>query len=289
MTAAPLRYDHEPTEPPIRILTPEDVRPHLDGVAAFLGGAANVVMQLSHPPVGYGVLESPVESGSVMVHPLKRLRTTLTYLAVAWMGTEEDRRAYREAVNGSHRPIHSEPGAAVKYNAFDPKLQLWVAACLYWGFDDLYTRMRGPMEPALAEAFYQYSARLGTTLQMRPEMWPADRSAFYRYWEDNLTQRTIDEPVRRYFDDLIDLRMLHPVPRRIFGRLHRFGVTALLPPHLRDQMGMTWTERDERRYTRILRAISFVWVRLPPPLRRFPFNYYLLDMRIRRRLGRPLV
>ncbi|MBF6327328.1 oxygenase MpaB family protein [Nocardia transvalensis] len=287
---APLRVpEYEPTPSAIEPLTPEKVREHLDGIAAFLGGAANVVMQLSHPPVGYGVLESPVDSGKVTLHPIKRLRTTLTYLAVAWMGTEEDRKAYREAVNASHRPIRSKPGSPVKYNAFDPKLQLWVAACLYWGIDDLYTRMRGPMEPELAEAFYRYSARLGTTLQMRPEMWPADRAAFYRYWEENLAQRTIDEPVRRYFNDLIDLKMLSPVPRFVFARIHRFGVTALLPQHLRDQMGMTWTDRDERRYLAILRAVSFVWVRMPTVIRVFPFNYLLFDLRMRRRFGLALV
>ncbi|WP_280271741.1 oxygenase MpaB family protein [Nocardia wallacei] len=288
MTAALRDTGHEPNHPE-STLTPETVRDHIDGIAAFLGGAANVIMQLSHPPVGYGVLESTVDSGKVTLHPLKRLRTTLTYLAVAWMGTDQDRAAYREAVNGSHRPVHSEPGAPLKYNAFDPKLQLWVAACLYWGVDDLYTRMRGPMEPELAEEFYRYSARLGTTLQMRPEMWPADRAAFFRYWDENLAQRTIDEPVRRYFDDLIDLRMTPRPIQVVFGRFHRFTVTALLPQHLRDEMGMTWTARDERRFRLVLRAVSAVWTRLPGVIRAAPLNTYLADMRLRRRLGRPLV
>ncbi|MBO0854138.1 MAG: DUF2236 domain-containing protein, partial [Nocardia sp.] len=242
MTAHLHEADHSP-EPRDAELTPESVREHLDGVAAFLGGAANVIMQLSLPPVGYGVLESPVDSGAVTVHPLKRLRTTLTYLAVAWMGTEEDRIAYREAVNTSHRPIHSKPGAAVRYNAFDPNLQLWVAACLYWGVDDLYTRMRGPMDPEFAERFYQYSARLGTTLQMRREMWPATRADFYRYWETNLATKSIDGPMRDYFNDLIDLRMIPKPLQWVFSRFHRFTVTALLPQHLRDEMGMEWTDR----------------------------------------------
>ncbi|WP_280265889.1 oxygenase MpaB family protein [Nocardia wallacei] len=288
MTAAVRATDHEPTVPE-STLTPDTVRDHIDGIAAFLGGAANVIMQLSHPPVGYGVLESPVDSGKVTLHPIKRLRTTLTYLAVAWMGNEEDRKAYRDAVNVSHRPIRSNADSPVKYNAFDPKLQLWVAACLYWGVDDLYTRMRGPMDPELAEDFYRYSARLGTTLQMRPEMWPATRAEFFRYWEENLAQRTIDQPVRDYFNDLIDLKMLARPVRFVFGRFHRFAVTALLPQHLRDEMGMTWTARDERRFTLVLKAISAVWTRLPAVIRAAPLNTYLFDMRMRRRFGKPLV
>ncbi len=60
-----------------------DVRPYLDGVGAVLAGTANVIMQLALAPVGYGVLESTVESGQVTLHPVKRARTTFAYLAVA--------------------------------------------------------------------------------------------------------------------------------------------------------------------------------------------------------------
>ena len=55
--------------------------------AAALLPAANVIMQLASPGVGYGVLESPVDSGNVYEHPFKRARTTGTYLAAATMGT----------------------------------------------------------------------------------------------------------------------------------------------------------------------------------------------------------
>ncbi len=63
--------------------------------AATLLPAANVIMQLSLPGVGYGVLESPVDSGNVYKHPFKRARTTGTYLAVATIGTESDRALIR--------------------------------------------------------------------------------------------------------------------------------------------------------------------------------------------------
>ncbi|CAM3339813.1 hypothetical protein BHQ20_28140 [Mycobacterium intermedium] len=49
---------------------------------AFAGGPANVIMQLSWPGVGYGVVESKVDSGNILKHPWKRARTTLQYLAL---------------------------------------------------------------------------------------------------------------------------------------------------------------------------------------------------------------
>lgn len=39
---------------------------------ALLAGPANVIMELAMPGVGYGVLESRVESGRLDRHPIKR-------------------------------------------------------------------------------------------------------------------------------------------------------------------------------------------------------------------------
>src|ERR1700684_3074988 len=44
--------------------------------AAALLHAANVFMQLSLPGVGYGVLESAVDSGNVLQHPLNCARSS---------------------------------------------------------------------------------------------------------------------------------------------------------------------------------------------------------------------
>ena len=105
--------------------------------ASMLMPASNVIMQLSAPGVGYGVLESPVDSGNVYKHPFKRARTTGTYLAVATIGTDADRRLIRAAVDTAHRQVHST-ARPVSYRAMDPKLRLWVAACLYRYYVDAH-------------------------------------------------------------------------------------------------------------------------------------------------------
>jgi len=287
--------------PPLRANTPEtpitcrygtvddfEIDEFLSGVAAFLGGTANVIMQLSLRPVGYGVMESTVDSGRIDVHPWKRLRTTLTYLAVAMMGTDEDGAAYRAAVDGVHRSVRSEPDAPVEYHAFDPNLQLWVAACLYWGMIDVEQRLHGPLDADTADVLYQYAARLGTTLQMRPDLWPADRTAFQQYWDTNLATRTIDARTRTYLDNLIDLKMVAK-PLRIFAPAQRLFVTSLLPRQLRDEMRMSWSPRQERFANLTLRVIGTVHQRLPKQARLFPLNACLYDMRRRHRRGKPLV
>jgi hypothetical protein len=47
----------------------------------------------------------------------------------------------------------------VRYSAFDPRLQLWVAACLYRGGLDVHTRLHGPLDQATADAIYRECRR----------------------------------------------------------------------------------------------------------------------------------
>ncbi|MFC4125552.1 oxygenase MpaB family protein [Nocardia rhizosphaerae] len=266
-----------------------DIRDYIDGAAAFYGATANVIMQLSLPPVGYGVAESRVHSGSIMRHPVKRTRTTLTYLSVALMGDDADRAAFRTAVNGAHKYVRSTAESPVQYNAFDKNLQLWVAACLYWGSVDVMRRLYGPVPDDIADTFYGYAHHLGTTLQVPREMWPADRAAFDAYWAENLPRTSIDPTIKAYFDRLLDLKMVSPPIRLLFARFHRWFTTGLLPARLRAEMDLTWTERDERRLNRLMRTTGMVSERMPRVIRNFPFNATLADMRRRQRRGKPLI
>ncbi|WP_328644938.1 oxygenase MpaB family protein [Amycolatopsis sp. NBC_00348] len=136
---------------------------------------------------------SKVDSGNLFRHPAKRTRTALTYLAVATMGTDAERAAYRRGVNRAHAQVHSAPDSPVTYDA--------IAAA----------------------------------------------------------------PARRF---------------------HRFVTTGFLPPHFRAEMHLTWTSADQRRFDALLRGVGAV-VRLSPgPLRRFPCNLCLWDLRRRLRTGR---
>ena len=261
----------------------------IDGLGGLLAGTANVIMQLSRPAVGYGVVESKVESGQVTKHPLKRARTTFTYLAVALLGRPDERAAYRHALDGPHSRVRSGPDSPVRYNAFDPELQLWVAACLYWGAVDVAQKFRGPMDDDTAESFYRGAATLGTTLQVRPEMWPADRDAFARYWSSSLEQVNIDSRVRTYLYDLAALRFMPAPIRMLQSRQSLFFTTGFLPPEFREAMRLEWSAADQARFDQVIKALALLSRVLPGPVRRFPINWYLWDFRMRRRLGLRLV
>jgi uncharacterized protein (DUF2236 family) len=263
-------------------------RLYLTGLGALLAGSANVIMQLALPPIGYGVVESRVESGQLTRHPFKRFRTTFTYVAVALLGTDVDRARFGAAVDTVHRHVHSTAASPMPYDARDPRLQLWVAACLYYGTVDLYTRMYGAMDEADADRLYEHAVRYATTLQVPLSMWPADRVEFDRYWASTVDETTIDDDVRTYLSALVVGRHL---PRVLRGR-GRFAIwvtTGFLPQHFRDEMRFAWSADDEARFARFMRGVGTVERLLPLAIRRFPFNTLLWDMRRRVALGRPLV
>ncbi|MFI6167135.1 oxygenase MpaB family protein [Nocardia sp. NPDC051052] len=256
---------------------------------SFAGAAANVAMQMARPGVGYGVAESKVESGSLMRHPWKRARTTTQYLAVAILGTEQERLAYREAVNVAHRQVHSAPGAPVKYNAFDRDLQLWVAACLYIGFEDTYQLLQGRMSDEQAEAFYVSSSTLGTTLQVTEQMWPATRAEFDQYWNKACEQVVIDEFVRDYLNDLLNLRMIHWSLRLPFRNLLKFLTIGFLAPIFREQLQVEWTSTDQRRFEHLFVFVAFVNRFIPRFLRHAGTHSLMADVRRRIRKQKNLI
>jgi uncharacterized protein (DUF2236 family) len=265
-----------------------DMLPYMSGVGARLAGPANFIMQLSWPGVGYGVLNSRVHDGSAMLRPAKRARTTFTYLAVAMLGNEEDRTAYRRAVNGQHAQVVSREDEPVQYRAMDPRLQTWVAACLYYGTRDVYEKFHGPIEPEAADAMYAHCAKFGTTLQMPADAWPADRAAFEEYWEESLAEVDIDPAVREFLMRLVTLQNLHGPVRRM-ARFNVFVTTGFLPPHFREAMNLPWTPQQQAKFDRLMRRLGRIERALPPRARAFPFPVLLEDMRRRRAKGDRLV
>jgi uncharacterized protein (DUF2236 family) len=257
--------------------------------AATLLPAANVIMQLSLPGVGYGVLESPVDSGNVYKHPFKRARTTGTYLAVATIGTKSDRDLIRAAVDTAHRQVASTSSSPVSYNAFDPKLQLWVAACLYRYFVEQHEFLHGPLDDATADTVYEDAKKLGTTLQVPQRLWPSDRVAFDEYWKRSLDELRIDPPVREHLRGVASLVFLPRPLRTLAGPFNLFATTGFLAPEFRALMRLDWSESQQRRFELLLSALRLADRLIPHRAWIFGYQLYLRDMRSRARRGRRIV
>ena len=174
----------------------------MNGLALAPAGA-NVVMQLSRLPVGHGVAESRVDSGALTKHPIKRTRTTLGYIVAVLLGDDEMREYIRREVNRQHRDVHSRDDDDVSYNAFDPDLQLWVAACMYRGSLDAIRLVAADPSDDLLDELYEHCSRFATTLQVPLERWPRDRGAFDEYWREALDLVAMDDVTREYLRGMV--------------------------------------------------------------------------------------
>jgi uncharacterized protein (DUF2236 family) len=281
----------EARRPLIRRRAPDAVGGML-GVG-LLAGPANVIMQLSRPGVGYGVMESRVESGRIDRHPIKRARTTFTYLAVSVNGTPAQQAAYRRAVNGAHAQVYSTNESPVSYNAFDAELQMWVGACMYKGVVDIYKIFVGEIDDQTAERLFDEGIALGTMLQVPREMWPANQAAFDRYWDESMAQVHIDEDVRDFLWPIAAGRVRGvKLPAAVQRRLDDFNLLitgGFLPQRFRNEMALDWDADKQRRFDRLMKCIRFVNDLLPTVVRQFPFNWMLKDLDWRMRTGRSLV
>ncbi|UXA18363.1 oxygenase MpaB family protein [Mycobacterium sp. SMC-4] len=256
---------------------------------SFAAGAANVVMQLSLPGVGHGVVESKVDSGSLMKHPWKRARTTFQYLAVAVLGSDDDRAAFRDAVDESHRHVKSDATSPVRYNAFDRDLQMWVAACLFVGLEDTYQLLRGKLTAQQAEQFYRSAWPLGTTLQVTEDQWPPTRADFDRFWDDACDRIVVDEVVGSFLSDLVNLRMINPVLALPFRPLLKFLTIGFLAPVFRDAVGLSWGRSRQWLFEQLFLSVALVNRFLPGFVRQGSTHVLLADVRRRVRQGRRLV
>ncbi|MBF4548646.1 hypothetical protein C5E07_09185 [Pseudoclavibacter sp. RFBJ3] len=265
--------------------------PRSSRLLALAMGAANVIMQLSNPAVGQGVAHSRVTSGRLDVHPIKRTRTTLSYLAVAVLGTVEERRAYRRAVTRQHAKVRSDrdPRATEEYSALRVDLQRWVAACLFVGSRDVLELVEGPQAGASAERFLLEGRVFGTTLQMPPSAWPGSTAAFEEYWRGELTKLRIDDEVRSYLLDIARLEFAAAVLPERMRAWHQRLTVGFLPPEFRRALRVRWTPGDETWFRR--QRAAFVRIERVLPLAASGLVYRLLlaDVRWRIRRDRPLV
>lgn len=259
------------------------------GLWPWLAGA-NVIMQLANPAVGYGVLESRVESGRVDKHPIKRGRTTGLYLAAATIGTEAERAFLHDEVKKIHDQVFSTPESPVRYSGNSQKLQLWVALCLIRFFIDQYELVYRELTADEREHVLALGRPLATVLNVSPEAWPESRQAYEEYFDRGMADGQIDPPVREMLDDLCRFGPLSgtllgagTALHRVVGPAHhsftRFGV----PQRTRDEMHWEITPADLRRKRRIRRVARVADRVLPAPLRVL-YTVALWDMRVRRAL-----
>jgi uncharacterized protein (DUF2236 family) len=273
--------------------------------SVLLAGAGRaILLQIAHPAIGYGV----ARHSDFANRPMDRLNATLSYIYALSSGSDDDVRVMRKAVNRAHAAVRNPPrtpGTVISgereadqgalrgrfhapspetnagdpaYDAYDPHLQLWVAATLYDTALTVYQMVYGQLDDPSADHVYREYARLGTTLQMPEDLWPPDRAAFRAYWNETVTSLRVDDTIRGVADALLRADKA-PLPIRTAMPVARLVTVALLPESVRREYRFAWSAQRDRRFARLVRFGAPVYRVLPRALRRWPQRHYVARIR----------
>lgn len=242
--------------------------------ALLLGAGSTVLYQLADKPTGLGV----AEHSTTLARPTDRLRTTLLYVYIATLGTDEERQAIHRMVNKAHAPVRS----AGRYSAFDPELQLWVAATLAHNGLFIHQRIFGDVDQASRERIYRDSQIFGNLLQVKPEQWPATLAEFEDYWADKLTKLEADPAVQVYVQRLLAIEN-RPTLLKPFGAIQGLMGRGNIEPEVREILGLTWTPSDQRLYDLFWTVFPPLYRLIPRTLRQLPAAVIVRDTRRRMR------
>jgi len=214
---------------------PDSMMWRINREAVLLGaGPTALLLQIAHPSVAEGV----AQHSTFEADPFKRLHGTITTTMDLVFGDgEASERAVRK-LNGVHATVRG-PG----YRALDPALLLWVQATLIVTSVRAYHRWVAPLSRPELEEFWQEARTVGTRLGIPLSLSPADWSALAAYWRRMLAP---DGPIHvtptaKRMAPLIVRPPLPATPTFAVDLLATPGL-ALLPPRLREEFGLDWSE-----------------------------------------------
>ncbi|MFD5494339.1 oxygenase MpaB family protein [Streptomyces sp. NPDC127091] len=235
-----------------------------------------LVLQVAHPAVGAGVDDHSV----FRTDPWGRAERSLNSLQLWVYGGEqalEEGRRLREL----HRTISGTDARGRAYHALTPAYYAWVHATAYPVFLRAAQYLSHPFDEPDERRLYDELLCLGAILGIRQRDMPRTPEEFWPYF-DAMVREELERTA--VVAELLDprrpipppdgagvlLRRLWPVLRPPLARLHVFVTTGLLPPTVRDRLGLAWTARDERGLRRLGAVVRTVVPLLPERLRYLP-------------------
>lgn len=234
-----------------------------------LGITQAAFLDVAHPAIANGI----ADHSTLFTDPRARGHQTYALITSIVFGTTADvTRASRalfsrhERVQGRARAESGEYAAERRYVANEGEVLLWVHATMWWVRLRLYEAVVGPLSPGDREAFYRETKRFADCFAIPEHLLPADHDAWDAYVRDGRPGVLAPSgDSRRIMGFLIA-----QIPWHARSHLLAFN-SVMLPDSAREVLGLPeLTPRILRRHRRMLRAVLFLQMVLPRPLRELP-------------------
>ena len=246
----------------------------------FASSGYALLLQVTHPTVGAGV----TQHSNFKQDPWGRLLRTLDYTSSVIYGGPDLAWEVGRRVREMHKQIKGIRPDGERYHALEPGPYAWVHATLAEATIRAHRLFCSPrLDAAEIDTFWEEWRRMGRLVGVRyddlPETWSGLLAYFGRMVEDELEDT---EAAKDVVGSLLD-PTAPPLPwmRDRVWRLLRLPSTkagslatlGMLPPVLRDRLGVEWSRSKERRFRALARLSRASRPLMPPQARSFGPHY----------------
>jgi len=232
------------------VLSPQSVAWQLssDPRGLVLAGRA-LLLQVAHPTVAAGVREHSRYRND----PWARLERTLDSLYTYLYSADAEAEATR--LRELHRRIRGVTPDGRRYHALEPEAYAWVHATIVETIVTAQAWCSRALRGERLDRYYAEMREVGRLLGVRehdlPESWEGfldwyDGMIHARLENSDVVQEVVATLVRPARPPGL------PVPERVWGvaqrplgHLFRLGTVGLLPPVLRERLGLRWSAADD--------------------------------------------
>ncbi|MDY6921336.1 MAG: oxygenase MpaB family protein [Pseudomonadota bacterium] len=244
----------------------------------LLLGNRTFILQLAHPAVGAGV----VQHSNFRQDPWHRLRE-IAHSGDRMMFHGHDAAvAEGRRLRELHRHIHGHDAHGRRYHALNPEVYGWVHFVFYETTLACHQLFGDGVPEAHQELLFQNWRASGAYFGLRDKDLPASRQAYWSKWWQVLSAGLETNAAIEY---ILNLSQHCPPPPpalqrlpetlwrtlwRALGTRSDLATRGMLPPALRQRLGLEWNatqarefERNRRRIQRLFRALPADWRLLP--------------------------
>jgi uncharacterized protein (DUF2236 family) len=242
-------------------------------IRLLAGSGYALLLQVSHPTVGAGVSQH----SDFKADPWGRLLRTLDYAYAMTYAGPEMAAEVGARVRKMHRGIRGTKPDGERYHALEPVAYAWVHATLADGVVRGHRLLGRPMDGDEIDTYWRDWRRVGRLVGVRsrdlPETWAEFEDYFDTMVEECLERTDAVDDVLEALDSPTKppLRFLGDAGWKIASfpavKSTRLTTAGLLPPVLRERFGITWTEKEERRFHALAKASRKSTAVMPKALR----------------------
>ncbi|MGH3520174.1 MAG: oxygenase MpaB family protein [Haloechinothrix sp.] len=253
-------------------------------IRGFFGAGYALLLQTAHPTISSGVRDH----SNYKNEPWQRLFRTLDYVNLTIYGGQDAVEVTRR-LREMHKRIKGTNPDGSKYHALEPEAYAWVQATLVHTVIAINERFIGTMSAQDQERVYAEWLGLARLLGVSDGYLPANYDQFDGYFDRvvtdklRLTESAVDvlDSLKRPVRPWVLPRWTEPL-WRVFtlpaAYVLTLTTTGMLPPVLRERLGLSWGPSRERQL-RVIAALSRSLTPVLPGRFKISGPYYLRQRR----------